>query len=249
MKTIETNALVVKSLNFGESDKIVTVFSESLGRVQGVAKGARRSLKRFGGCLEPFSLIRFTYKPGKELGRFEEGRVIRDFRAIKEDLLKMAYGSYLLELAEALFTEGVGGEEGYALLLEAFLELSEKGGEPEAIARGAEVRLLDIAGYLPSFGTCVICNDTLTGETHREGVAFSGERGGVICSSCRPKGERVDFVSPGTLKTLSASVGRRVLFTRLALEESGRIIPSFIAHHLGKPLKSLGFIGQMKGVA
>lgn len=248
MKTIETNALVVKSLNYGESDKIVTIFSEDLGRVKGVAKGARRSLKRFGGCLEPFALVRFTYKPGKDLGRFEEGTVVRNFRAIKEDLLKMAYGSYLLELAEALFAEGEGGQDAYGLLLDAFADLSEEGRESEAVVRGAEVRLLGLTGYMPSFTTCVVCSDPITAEKHRDGVAFSGARGGVVCAGCHPKGERVDFVSPGTLKTLSASAGRRVLFTKHALEESGRIIPAFITHHLGKPLKSLDFIDQMKGV-
>ncbi|MCK5607282.1 DNA repair protein RecO, partial [Candidatus Pacearchaeota archaeon] len=166
MKGSETRGLIVKCTNYGESDRIVTVITEQLGKVRGIAKGARRSIKRFGGCLETFSLVSLLIREGKGLSYIGEGRVLKDFREIKKDIEKISYGSYMLEISDAVAlddgaqleglapnSEAVGepvSETVFSLLLDAIKSLA-KSREPEAEARGFEVRLLAMAGYLPSF--------------------------------------------------------------------------------------------------
>lgn len=256
MKGIETRGLIVKCTDYGESDRIVTVITEQLGKVRGIAKGARRSIKRFGGCLETFSLVSLLIREGKGLSYIGEGRVLKDFREIKKDIEKISYGSYMLELSDAVMMDNETALEGavFPLLLEAITALADSR-EPEAEARGFEVRLLAMAGYLPSFLNCLSCRGSaLEGEKNKVKVSFgralfSPARGGVLCTDCAAEeGKALDFISAGTLKTLNSAAKGKVLFTKNSLEESGRLMRDFISHHLDKRLKTLEFIDKMKGL-
>jgi len=259
LKGIETKSLLVRCTNYGESDKIVTLISQDLGKVKGIAKGARRSIKRFGGCLEPFTLVNMVIRPQKGLSFLEEAHVLKNFKTIKSDLSKIAYGSYMLELTSAMSLEGGNNEGGalYELLLKGIEDISVRK-NPEEAAREYDMKILSMMGYLPSFLACAVCNGRLLEGNGRPflrdasrspDVGFSWARGGIICVECQKKsGEELSYVSVGTLKTLHAAALRTVSFTKNALAESEEIIPSFIAYHLGKKLKSLDFISSMKGV-
>ncbi len=262
MKGIETRGLIVKCTDYGESDRIVTVITEQLGKVRGIAKGARRSIKRFGGCLETFSLVSLLIREGRNLSYIGEGRVLKDFREIKKDIEKISYGSYMLEISDAVALEDGAQPEGlaansepvsrtvFSLLLDAIKSLSDSR-DPEAEARGFEVRLLAMAGYLPSFLNCLSCGCSVLEGDRRggNGALFSPARGGVLCTNCAAREVRpLDFISAGTLKTLNSAAKGNVLFTRNSLEESGRVMRDFIGHHLGRRLKTLDFIDKMKGL-
>ena len=266
MKGIETRGLIVKCTDYGESDRIVTVITERMGKVRGIAKGARRSIKRFGGCLETFSLVSLLIREGKSLSYIGEGRVLKDFREIKKDIEKISYGSYMLEISEAVALDDDAQFENlapnnepvsdtvFSLLLDAIKSLANSR-EPEAEARGFEVRLLAMAGYLPSFLNCLSCRGSvLEGEKNKVRVSFdsalfSSARGGVLCTKCAASETKpLDFISAGTLKTLNSAVKGKALFTKNSLEESGRLMRGFISHHLDKRLKTLEFIDKMKGL-
>ena len=267
MKANETRGLIVKCTDYGESDRIVTVITERMGKVRGIAKGARRSIKRFGGCLETFSLVSLLIREGRNLSYIGEGRVLKDFREIKKDIEKISYGSYMLEISDAVAldddanlapnSEALGepvSDTVFSLLLDAIKALA-KSREPEAEARGFEVRLLAMAGYLPSFLNCLSCGGSvLEGDRKRGDVScdralFSPARGGVLCTNCAAReGKPLNFISAGTLKTLDSAARGKVLFTRNSLEESGRVMRDFISHHLGRRLKTLEFIDKMKGL-
>ena len=124
---------------------------------------------------------------------------------------------------------------------------------PEEVIREYEVRLLGVMGYLPSFLNCLSCGESIEKDMTKAGqssgmkVQFSPQGGGVLCSNCGSGKAGLEPVSIGTLKTLEAALMKKVSFTRNALEESGRIIPPFIMHHLGRRLKSLEFLDKMKG--
>ena len=266
MKGIETRGFIVKCTDYGESDRIVTVITERFGKVRGVAKGARKSIKRFGGCLEPFSLVSLLIKEGKSLSYISEGSVLKDFREIKKDIEKISYGSYMLEISEALALDNSAqfdkmpsngephGDTVFSLLLDAITSLANSR-EPEAEARGFEVRLLAMAGYLPSFLNCLSCSGRVLEGNRGKGrpvfdsASFSSVRGGVLCTCCASKEARpLDFISAGTLRTLDSASKGKALFTKNSLEESGRLMRGFIGHHLGRRLKTLEFIDKMKGL-
>jgi len=253
MKTVATRALILKCINYGESDRIVTASTEKLGKVRAIARGARKSLKRFGGCLEPFTLLSLVLRPGKGLFLVTEGSIVKNFSEIKGDIEKFASGSYLLELTDAISLEtGEGGGE-FPLLLSGLRELSACT-NPRAAIRAYEIRLLALIGYLPQFIKCIACGADLSGPVGGEAVgdgvvAFSIKRGGALCGGCKKEtGDETAPISIGTLKTLDKAVKGGISFSKFALEESGKIITPFINRHIGKKMKSLDFLAGLKKI-
>ena len=254
MKAVTTKALVLKTNDYGESDRIVRFISPELGKVSGIAKGARKSIKRFGGCLEAFTLVSLTVRPREGLSLIQEGTADKSYKGIKTDLERFAYGSYMLDLTNNIIGDDLDDDSGKVFsLLKNAIVLLDGSNTPEEVLREYEVRLLGIAGYFPSFLNCLSCGESLekltgeAGQGSRMEVMFSPMDGGVLCGNCGSKRTGLESISIGTLKTLEAALTKKVSFTRNALEESGRIIPPFIMHHLGRRLKSLEFIDKMKG--
>src|SRR4030067_2435960 len=107
MQLFETNAIETRSLNYGESDKIVTFFTKDFGKIKGIAKGARRRRKRFQNALGLFSHIRLIFfdREGMGLVRAEGCDLLHTFPKIREDLKKIYYGNYYLELVNEMAGE------------------------------------------------------------------------------------------------------------------------------------------------
>src|SRR4030043_2225058 len=118
MPFFTTNAIVIRSHHYGESDKIVTFFTKDFGKIKGIAKGARRSKKRFQNALDLFSHLRLIFfdKEGMGLVRAEGCDIINSFPKIREDLKKIFYGNYFLELANEMAGEREGNQEVFELL-------------------------------------------------------------------------------------------------------------------------------------
>src|SRR5512137_1385672 len=107
MPVFRTQAIVTRSLNYGESDKIVTFFTKDFGKVKGIAKGARRSKKRFQNALDLFTHVRLAFfdREGMGLVRAENCDICNSFRRIRENLKKIYYGTYFLELVNEMTGE------------------------------------------------------------------------------------------------------------------------------------------------
>lgn len=246
-----TEAVVLSSMDFGESDKIITFYTISFGKLKGIAKGAKRSKKRFGINLEPFSLVRLHFFEKKEdsLVRVSACDLINPFQGIRDDFFKIAYGSYMIEVVEKLAPERERHPELFTLLTD-FLGILEARGVIEDLLRVFEVRLLDDLGLRPHLSDCVICHTPFNSGTK---VRFSPEKGGALCNRC-VKGLSTIPVSIGTLKTLEMAIKieslkiPRLIFSREVRDESREILRGFIRFHTGRELKSLEFIEKIKDV-
>src|SRR4030042_3715565 len=126
MPLYTTNAIVIRSLHYGESDKIVTFFTQDFGKIKGIAKGARRSKKRFQNALDLFSHIRLMFfdREGMGLVRAENCDILHTFPKIREDLKKIFYGNYYLELVNEMAGERETNGEDFDLLLSFLLTLA-----------------------------------------------------------------------------------------------------------------------------
>lgn len=247
-----TEAVVLAYMDFGESDKILTFYTLHFGKIKGIAKGAKRSKKRFGINLEPFSLIRLHFFEKKEdaLVRVSACDLISTFQGIREDLFKIAYGSYMLELVEKMVPERERHPELLRLLTD-FLGLLEAKGLTEDLLRVFEIRLLDDIGLRPHISDCVICHEPFTGFS----AIVSPEKGGVLCKNCSKGVRAVIPVSIGALKTLEMALKiepskiPRLVFSKDARIESREFLRAFIRFHTGRELKSLEFLDKIKDVA
>lgn len=246
------SAFVLRFIDYGESDRIVTFYTDRSGKLKGIAKGARRSRKRFSNAIEPFchSTILYSRRSKEGLALIENCDVIDHYPRIREDLEKTMVASCFIELIDHFTIEG-RKVPGLFKLLENFLGLIEKGNNAEVTLRFFEIRLLKVAGYEPVLERCVKCGTPLN---EMRAPFFCPADGGVMCSRC--DGDRLDSlpVSAGTLKILSMGkkmdVDRihRLVLSKKSLKESSDILRLFIRHTLGKEPKSHQVFRQIKNM-
>jgi DNA repair protein RecO (recombination protein O) len=245
-----TEAIVLRILDYGESDRIVTFYTSGFGKLRGIAKGARRSRKRFVNALEPFSCskILFSRRGPDSLALIENSDVICHFPAIRADLEKTLNASYLIDLTDQFTLEDKKSEELFKLLLQ-FLQLLETVPARETLLRFFEIRLLKLSGYDPFLDHCLICKMPLDkGTAYR----FNAADGGLTCLACRPEGPDAISVSLGTIRTLL--MGRDLAIDRLgslllsaqSSVESRLLLAHFIRHILGKEPKSVQVLNEIR---
>ncbi len=251
MPLFTTPAIVTRSMNYGESDKILTFFTRDFGKLKGIAKGARRSKKRFQNVLSLFSHLRLIFfdREGMGLVRVESGDILHTFPRIREDLKRFYYGNYYLELVNEMAGEREVNAAAFDLLLSFLIDIDSTAPEEERL-RMFEIRMLSLFGYRPHLTRCGLCKRGWEEMKESHSVFFSLERGTMICDRCSKSGERLIPLSLGTVRLIDqvAQVEldklRRLKFTSQALSESGELLPPFITHQLGKELKSLRAIKE-----
>ena len=249
-KQYRTEAIVLRLLDYGESDRIVTFCTTGYGKVRGIAKGARRSRKRFANALEPFCLsqLLFTRRGPDSLAMIDSSEVVSHFPLIRSDLEKTLRASYLIDLTDQFLPEEKRNEAVFDLL-HAFLRLLEEHPPTESFQRFFEIRLLKLAGYDPVLDRCLLCRTPVENET---AYRFAAADGGLICLSCRPDGADAIPLSLGTIRTLL--LGRdlpverlgRLLLSGQSADESRRFLSHFIRHLLGRELKSLHVLNEIR---
>ena len=151
MPYYKTPAVILHSLDFAESDKLVTFFTRDFGKLRGIAKGAKRSRKRFGSGLEPLtcSAVCFFEKEKASLVRLDHCEIVDPFPHIHSDMLRLGYAGYLAELISVTAAERERSGELYALLI-GFFELLNQPAFREEFVRIFELRLLPLPATSPS---------------------------------------------------------------------------------------------------
>jgi len=243
MPQYKNPAVVLYSLDFAEWDKLVTFFTRDFGKLKGIAKGAKRSVKRFGSGLEPLTYITLSFveKERSSLVRLDHCEIIEPYTRIHDDVLRVGYASYLGELINEMVAEREANKGLFKLFI-SFLYLLNKPSFREEFIRIFELRLLALAGYQPELRRCVICRREVKGEREHR---FNLNRGGLVCSDCFKGSGDYPSLSEGTIKmlqraqTIELEKVTRLFFSPQAREESRRILTRFIEYHLEKPLKSL----------
>lgn len=246
----KTTGFILHSLSYGESDLIVTFYSSEFGKLKGIAKGAKRSKKRFANVFEPFSLtnIIFTRKSRDMLAFIESCEIVDHYDAVRCDLEKTLTASYFIELADHFCPEGKKNEQIFGLL-QAFLTLLGSGKTSEALVRFFEMRLLKFAGFEPALDRCIACKTPLTNGS---AYYFHAREGGIKCSSCA-KPERYDqSISAGAIRTLLLGKDmdmekiKQVALSDVLAAECRELLGGFIFHVLNREVKSWKVMEQVR---
>ena len=246
----KARGFILSFRDYGESDRIVTILTDTSGKLKGIAKGARRSVKRFANAIEPFSLSSILFSRRRPEGLFliEDCRVISHYAGIREDLEKTLIASYFIDLADHFSGEGAPSRSLFYHLRD-FLDLLERGPVSESILRLFELRLLCLSGYEPALEQCIGCRRPLESLGS---FSFNLDDGGIRCDHCAPITADRLSLSAGTAKTLiagktiSAEKIRRLAFTENSLRESRLLLLPMIRHILGKEPKSLKVLMEVK---
>jgi DNA repair protein RecO (recombination protein O) len=203
---IANPAYVLRTRQYGELDLIVTLLTESHGKITGIAKAAKHSRRRFGGTLEPFVHVRavFRQRPHGDLVFLVRCEFLEALRTFSEDVGRFAAGCYVLDLTDRMTIGRESGHEIYRLLHDA-LGLLARGVPVEPVLRAFELHLLTASGYDPALDRCRGCGTDLA----RGDRAFLVvDRGGLTCRRCVPAGEVVRPFSAATVRVLAALAAR-----------------------------------------
>jgi DNA repair protein RecO (recombination protein O) len=248
MALYKTRAIVIKSMNLSESDRLITFMTENHGKIKCVAKGARKAKNQFWGSLEPMSLIHLIYfgKEHQSLFRLNHSDIIESFQTIRDDFDKLYTGIYFLDLIDAMILEGHWEPKVFGLLYQALAALNQQT-ELEPLRRLFEIRLLSLSGYKPQLEHCVFCRKIPTNGI----IPFSYAHNGILCSSCS-KSARIDIqFSIGTrnyikkLLEVEIKTCERLKFPKSQIEEIEKVTHRLVLSHLGRELKSYPFIKNM----
>jgi DNA repair protein RecO (recombination protein O) len=251
-----SEAVVLRRTDFGEADRILTLFTPTYGKVRAIAKGVRRTTSRLAGHLEPFTRTQLLLATGRDLDIVTQAEARERLDALRGDLWHATGAWYAAELIDRFLEDADPHPRLYALFVETLRRL-EAGAEQQAqhasptpqdtlrswlALRYFELRLLDELGFRPNLHQCTGCDTPLRPEEN----AFSAEMGGALCPNCaRYAQRRLSLHALKILRLLQTTEWEAL--PRLRLEPSLQaeiegILQGTLRYHLDRDLKSWNFL-------
>ena len=245
---LKDRGVILKHINTGEADKIVTILTHHHGKIKAIIRGCRKPKSRFVGVSEQFAVSELVlYKGNGDLYSVSQGEVEETFYNLREDLLRLSYGNYFAELAEIVSDEDVQSEKLFSGLVWALHYLSNKKVGPGLVALTYLIKLMELSGYRPSLINCANCHEDVV-----DSEVFSVQMGGMLCKECSWADKKSKRLSvPGRLNMLQllemnmSSLAEAKIGTQ-EFKEMDAIIKEFAMIHLGRNPKSATFLESMK---
>jgi DNA repair protein RecO (recombination protein O) len=241
MERFVDDALVLGTVDYGEADRLVTLFTKGAGKLTAFAAGARKSRRRFAGALEPCTWLRaqLVERQGTTL-RLDGVDVVRTFAGLRSDLSRIGRALYVVELCRELLRDREPHPELFDAAA-AWLGRLEEGTAGPTSLIAFELEALSLAGLRPRFDGCAVCGGSLGLEPR-----FDAAQGGGVCQKCQgrvPGAPRVDVELLQALAALQA--GQRTPLSASLRAQARGLLNAFISHHLGRALRGVDFLRQL----
>jgi DNA repair protein RecO (recombination protein O) len=232
--------IVLKTIKLGESDRIVTIFTRSNGKVRAVAKGIRKTKSRFGGRLEPFTRAQLLIYQGRNLDTITSADILTSFDDVRTEYFRLLAAASMVELVDKIPPERERAANVYALLFAGLMSLGNGGGP--SVVPAFMVKLLSISGYHPQLHACAGCGHV--GDL----VAFSAALGGAACASCVLDDPAAIVLSPERVEMMSVLLASDFGGggDPVAVGELTGALKSYAEYHLERPLRSLRFLHTIR---
>lgn len=236
--------IVLKTQDYGETNKIVTLYSKDAGKITAMARGAKKPASRLAAITQPFTHGSFLIQQGRGMGTMQQGEQVESYRHIREDIESTAYASFVVELIDRAVDERTPQSSIFNLLQQALHAISEQY-DPEAIALFVEWKMLPVTGIYPTLHQCANCGAT-DGE-----FAFSFQQIGFLCHRCFGVDRYIIRLTPAQVKLI------RTFYTvpieqvgRLSLKKETKsfikkIVRTIYEEQTGIRLKSRAFLDQL----
>ncbi|MFC5542110.1 MAG: DNA repair protein RecO [Bacilli bacterium] len=237
--------IVLKTRDYGESNKIVTLMTKEAGKIGVMARGAKKPRSRLAAISQTFMHGIFIVQRTSGLGTLQQGELINSMRHIQTDIVRAAYASYIVELVDRLMEEGSPQPFAFEVLKQALYAIDEEY-DPEAIALFVDWKLLPYAGVRPVLHQCASCG-AVEGE-----FAFSFSQGGFLCHRCFHVDQYIIRLNPTQVKLIR-------MFANVPIEKIGKlelkretkrfikmIVTTIYEEQTGMRLKSRSFIDQLE---
>jgi DNA repair protein RecO (recombination protein O) len=253
MSSYATPAIMLRKLDFGDYDLIITFFTLKEGKVTVIAKSAKKSTKRFGGILELFSALDVVYSTGRKKGLpvLLEAALKHPFPSIRSSMSKTAYASYWTELINEGMEDGQIDALLYQLFYHVLQELDAGASSEGALSILFQMRFMKMLGLAPNLQRCAACRVDME-EIKEPKVMFNPAKGGIICGQCAAETGRNIPMTKGTVKQLlwieKENLGQaaRIRLDSETIKVGEELMEAFVPFHLGKDLRSLKFLRQIR---
>ncbi|MBI3360749.1 MAG: DNA repair protein RecO [Chloroflexi bacterium] len=242
-RVYRTEAIVLRRRDFGEADRLLTLYTPERGKMNALAKGARKPTSRKAGHVELYIRSELLLAQGRDLDIVTQAETVDSYRPLREDLLRTSYASYCVELLDKFTVENVENQPLYELL-GAALGWICTARDLQLTTRYYELQLLSLVGYQPELYRCVSRGEVIQAEDQ----FFSVADGGVLCPACGPQRPGAVPISQAALKLMryfqSNSYDRvAALNVRpLVHAELERVLHRYITYILERQLKSVQFL-------
>lgn len=237
--------IIIRTTNYGETNKIVTLYSREWGKVGVMARGAKKPNSRLAAVTQLFTYGYFLVQRSSGLGLLQQGEMISSMRSIREDIFLTAYASYIVDLTDKSTEDKKPNPFLFELVFQS-LNLINEGYDTEIIINIFEMKMLNSLGLYPVLNQCALCRNT---DGH---FSFSIREGGLICHRCLGKDPYHFKISPATVKLLR-------LFYYFDLSRLGnisvkpetkaelkKVISAYYDEYSGLNLKTKKFLKQME---
>lgn len=253
MPTYRAKGIVIKKIDFAEADRILTIFTDTMGKVRAVSKGVRRTSSKMGGHLEIFNVVDLMLAQGRNLETVTSVQTINNFSNISRDLNKTSLAYYFIELVDKLTPDEHRDTRIFNLLVKSLKLLNDEQVEEhfgsDLLAQTFKLKLLQLLGYEPQLVRCTQCS-----EEAKEGdvFCFSNLLGGIVCHNCTGHDKVCFELRPEELKILRVILRADLeLILRLELDDKtsryiNDILDNYIRHLVERESKSLGFLKKVE---
>ena len=246
-RVYKTTGIVLRQRRLGEADKIITLFTPNLGKLDAVAKGVRRPRSKLAGHVEPLTYTSFLIAKGRQLDIVTQAQSLEALSPLRDELERTGRALYAAELVERFTPERQESYPVFRLLLET-LRLLATEEKLDTVLRFLEMRLLGCLGYRPQIDECVVCGAALQPVTN----GWSAEAGGVVCPNCAGQAALSRPLSVNALKMMRllqkadfASVAR--VATSPSLEaELERHLKEYLLYLLEREVRSSRFLDTLR---
>jgi DNA repair protein RecO (recombination protein O) len=255
MSITKTEAVVLKSIKFGDTSRIATLYTKDHGKVKVIAKGIRTPKSKLAGALQTFAHIQVVFykKRTSEIYLLSQADTIGSHQPLTKDLNRYVFSSAALELLDGLITGEESNPQIFELTLHtlSFMQSCPEESIEKSFAHFA-LKLTELLGYKPKLDKCISCNRSPAGRI----ILFSPEKGGIICRSCA-KGDQTylrlskdSAVSALKLQSIKTEKLDTYNIPKEHLKEVSDVILSLLDYHTGrgKDLKSLEFLKSDKNL-
>jgi len=246
-RVYRTEAVVLRHSDFGEADRLLTVYTPYMGKVRLLAKGIRKPRSRKAGHLETFTRTQLLVARGRNLDLITQAETIKPFVALRSDLWRLSHAFYMAELVDGFSKEQSENRPLYDLMCDVLGWICCSADLPLTM-RFFELRLLDLVGYRPRLFHCPRCSSRLEPVTN----FFSADEGGAMCPRCGEAERAARAISVGPLKVMryfqthSYQECAGLKLTDRTRFEVEAVLHSYMVYLLERRLKSVGFLNILR---
>jgi DNA repair protein RecO (recombination protein O) len=247
-RSFRTPTLILKRRDFGEADRLLTLLTPKHGKIDAIAKGARKPASTKTGHVELFTYADMLINRGRDLDIVSQAEMIQPYLEIREDLQRGAYANYAAELVDRFTATGEDDlNRIFMLVNETFARLCIDD-DPRLAIRYYEMRLLDLVGFKPELQECVISREMVVPEDQY----FSYAEGGVVIPKYAHHSQGLTPISMTALKLMrhmQRSSYPQVKSLKVPLyvhDEVERILLGYITFILERKLQSVDFIRRIR---